>query len=264
MDNPEKVDERKNAGKYTDKVDAVCIAIPNDSDDAYEIMLSTDKPVVTCEKKAMSHHFQDLQPDLHRIGFTASVGGGTGLLHYAQAMMRSDSELKAILNGSLNFELHRVSQSDNPLYTLQLAKHKKLVEPQVGGLTDFFNVEAHGDVPMKTAILCGVLGVPLHPNQLQTKPLTQEDVSQIFDENRRYVVSISKSYPPKDSIGGFEYDVGEWIVSAGFRRDSDALYVPNENNAIEIDGNMLQGKGAGPEPTVNAMMRDLEKLLSDS
>ena len=82
--------DKKLEGNYLDyaqELDAAFLAIPTADDGSIasgyiKSFLEKGIPVITCEKGALSNHFASLESCLEKIGFSASVGGGTRLLSY--------------------------------------------------------------------------------------------------------------------------------------------------------------------------------------
>jgi homoserine dehydrogenase len=67
-------------------------------------------PVVTCEKGALANYFEELEPYLLRIGYTATVGGGSRLLSLLRRPLKRLAYIRGVVNGTLNFLFWSVAQ----------------------------------------------------------------------------------------------------------------------------------------------------------
>lgn len=280
-----KVGEKEEYANYIDKIDAVCLAIPTADDgkialDYITTVLKSGKPVVTCEKGALSNFFEELEPNLKMIGHSASVGGGTRLLQYTKQRMNSEVEqIHAIINGTLNYVFEEVSRGRSLGEVVLEAKKLGYAEPGAETPLDVINMEAHSDLPMKTAILFNVLELgKLKAKDFKCNKMDDEDLRRLVRESRkrRYIVSISRECPQEDIIGGFTQYINGWYIVAGFKKINEnplfmQLAVSGVNNSLlmyegkyGINGTYrLSGQGAGAGPTTTAMLLDLEQLLRE-
>lgn len=285
----EKIDEAKNYEKYDD-VDLAFLAIPTIGDGkiAHDYIKSFSRrgiPIVTCEKGALSKYFRLLEQCLGNIGYSATVGGGSRMLPYAQQRMNDHvTEIHAIVNGTLNFIFNGVGNGREVSEVVEEAQKLGYAEPGASDILDVINGEAVGDVPKKTAIICNFLGLGRGEDRPVIemindvyKPLQQEELAKLMSEanTRRYIISITKKEQDEDMISGFRIRLKDgWNISGGFKRISDnphysRLMLPGVNNALMIcegkDGkygtSIVSGPGAGPGPTANAMMIDAYRLL---
>ena len=281
-----KISVREEYPKYLINVDAVCITAPplDDGLVAYHIMkkiLENRMPVVTCEKGALANFFQELEGNLDRIGYSATVGGNSGILQYAKERMNPKVEgIHAIINGTLNYILDELSQGKDLGKVVEEAKRLGYAEPGPDGPLDVINKETSHDVAMKIAILFNTLDLGrIKASDINTVKIDEQDLKILVSEakNRRYIVSITRGYEKEDVIAGsVDYNNG-WFISAGFKNPhKNTLFLQLEfngiNNSLLIyerkDGNrdykisgIVSGSGAGPIPTTTAMLMDLQKLL---
>ena len=282
-DSNRKIDEADNYENYISKVDALCLTIPTKDDGSIALSyilgsLANGKPIVTCEKGALSNYFQELKNGLDRVGYSATVGGGTRLLRYGRERMNSDvAEIHAILNGTLNYVFSQVAQGRTLGEVVSEAQKLGYAEPGAENHLDVINAEANRDIPMKTAILFNILGLgEVRAKNIKTKPLTENCLQKLIKQakQRRYIVSITRKKLNEDKVGGFCYDSNGWFISAGFKHiDENPLFlrlnVSGVNNALLFyegrDGENgtydLSGQGAGAGPTTSSMILDLENLL---
>jgi homoserine dehydrogenase len=269
--------------KHIQEVNAVCLAIPTLDNgeiarDYIKAIVSEGKPVVTCEKGALSNHFQELKQYLSRIGFSATVGGGTRLLRWGLERINPEvREIHAVLNGTLNYVFSQVAEGRTLGEVVEEAKKLGYAEPGADSHLEVINTEACRDIPMKTSILLNVLGLAdIRAIDIQTRAITERTLQQLVRQarNRRYIVSITRNEREEDIMGGFEFAYRGLTITAGFKHIEEnplfsKLVVSGVNNALlfyegrdGVNGTyVLSGQGAGAFPTVSSMIRDLENLL---
>ncbi len=275
------------------EIDAVCLAIPtkDNGETAYKYLyqlLNDGHPASTCEKGALSLHFGDLLEPFEngRLGYRATVGGGTSMLKYMQerVMPGFEGKIYAVVNGTMNFVFDGVSSGRSMGEMTNEARRLGYAEPGAENALDVINEEACGDVPRKSTILFNVflesLGldgfITYHLIQPATKRITPNMLKELVRQagNRRYIVSISRpDGDGEDIIGGYSLEIDGWKLQGGFRPISDdplyqRLLPRGVDNAILIAEGVdesggvynLKGPGAGAIPTANAMLRDLDDM----
>lgn len=281
----EKIDEPHNWFEHLIHADVVCLCIPtiDDGQIAYQYiknLVEAGKPVVTCEKGALGNSFPELAPWLGKIGFSATVGGKTRMA--PELRKRTNDKTKgifAVVNATLNHMLSEVG--GGRLWGQAAGKVVRLgfVDPGASSPLEIVNNESIRDVPMKVAILYnagigGRYGPLIRARDISARALQQNELDRLFDEanERRYIVSIVKEeYNRENIIGGFVYRAGEWTIVGGFREKSKCplfrwLNPFGEDNALAVydegEGGRigLIGEGAGPAPTVSAIIHDIEEL----
>ena len=278
--------------KFLDDTDIVFLSIPTKDDGriAFEYIDAITKrsiPIVTCEKGALSRYFGQLEDKLSLVGYSATVGGGSGMLPYAiEQMSDSVSAVHAVLNGTMNFILYNVGNGLASGSVVDSAIKLGYAEPlgEGDGIIDVINGEAIGDVPKKIATLCNFFNIfkddKTRDKFLNTsfKGLNEESYERLMREagNRRYIVSITKEpMNEEDIIAPLYFEVDGWTISSGFKDvNQNSIYqrllVPGVFNALlmvkgpngEYGANVVSGEGAGPGPTVEAMMKDAKRLLN--
>lgn len=277
-----RVDDSRNFRRHLNGLDVAFLAIPtlDDGRTAYgyiKMLLSRGIPVVTCEKGALSNYFPDLEGSLDRIGYSATVGGGTKMLHFARQRAGPQTrEIHAVINGTLNYLFDGVSSGRTIEEVVDEAKKLGYAEPGAKTELEVINTEATRDVPMKTAILFNVLGLSsrkIRAKEIRVREMSKAKLDELLAgvQGRRYIVSIARERRKEDVVGGFSLEAGDWYISAGFKRvDRNPLFdrmIPaGVNNAILLsegkDGAyILSGPGAGAGPTVSSMIWDAENLI---
>jgi homoserine dehydrogenase len=238
-------------------------------------------PVITCEKGALSNYYAELEGAVrsHRIGYSASVGGGSGLLGYLQERMGPGvREVHAIVNGTLNYILEGLSRGRNLDEVVEETKILGYAEPRAKHPLEVFNKEGAGDVPMKASIqvnLSNLTKDKMRAKDVKVQMIGPDQLERLVKEaaSRRYVVSITRdANDEEDVIWGFRHRIENWHISGGFRRIEDnpllrELVPSGVNNAILVSEGFgrhdppLWGPGAGAGPTAGAMMIDAERIL---
>ena len=242
----------------------------------------TDFPVVTCEKGALAYYADELLPFFGKIGYSASVGGGTHIINYVQArrLSKRKVEIHAVLNGTLNFIFDEVARGGGGLAEVcREAVRLGFAEPGTEDPISLINGELK-DVHMKTCVffnsLFGENGT-ISPHMFDGIRIAEEDVHALFGEEYRFCVSFCRlSNPPeKERFFGhrsFGIKKGDWHIKGGFVSVGplEEQWLPSGvGNAVHIiEGEFgsggiytLSGPGAGAEPTVTAMLNDAQLLL---
>ena len=226
-----KIDSSENYLNYCRDVDVVFLAIPSlcDGKIAFNYIYNIVNKginVVTCEKAALSNYFLQLNPYLNKIGFSATVGGGTRIIKYIETMMCDNiTSMHIIVNGTLNYIFEEMSKGSGIAEAIKNAKTLGYVEPGANNILDIVNEESYHDIPMKLSILHNFFkfGKIIKTNDIKAKKITKSELNQLTEEAyyRRYIISLRK-YPmeEKNIIGGFEYKTDKWNISAGFKNIS--------------------------------------------
>ncbi len=282
-----------------DLPDVLFIALPSSDDGklAYSYiarLLKTDTLVVTAEKGALANNFLALKQASHnfdRLGVSATVGGGTRLLHIAREYAQDIDNITQIhlaLNGTLAAILSWCAPLHGSPQPLDEAVEKAVklgyAEPGSQSPYDVIRGEAEGDIPKKAAIFCNILGLgrtPIDWKSFRFK-LSEAELKQAVDPKQphRFIVSLyspqyQREHLETDTsgvVGGFKLDYSGWQIMGGFRRvdnllgDLANLSGPGNGMVIGLgphaaDGiYAVTGPGAGVNPTVNAMLDDYIRL----
>ncbi len=240
--------------------------------------LRAGRPVVTCEKGALANYFEDLEPYLPYIGFTATVGGGSELLSLVRRPLKRLVSIRGVVNGTLNFLFWQVAQGQDPYTALRAAQERGLCEPGAQSLAEAVNAELH-DALLKSAIVWNVagLGSPLASVDFSYSILAEPEILRLLRKaaTTRFVLTI---HPTTEhhwfEFGGFMARRDGWMVRGDFvsRNDDqyDALFnLPKEHNALIVKrrwwhASLISGRGAGIAPTVGVMVKDAYRLLKST
>jgi len=281
----EKIDVLGNYKKHCKKIDAVFLAIPtlDDGKTAFGYMsyfLERGTPIVTCEKGGLGNYFPELRRWKDKIGYSAAVGGGTRMLRYLEEKLNpSVKEIHVIINGTLNYIFDEISKGKSLGKAVEDVKGLGYAEPEAVTPLEVINKETTEDIPKKTVILfniCNLSSKCIRARDIKTQKIKKQELERLVKEanNRRYIVSISKEKNENEIIGGFNYKIDEWIVSAGFKRiDNNPLFMQLKTSGVDnsllicdgeysSNGNyILKGPGAGAGPTTASMIKDALDLI---
>jgi len=286
-----KIDCIENYEKHIKELDLVFLAIPtyDNGEKAFEYIsasLKNNVPIVTCEKGALSNYFPELENAVKKkkIGYSATVGGGTRLLRFLgerASITNEIHEIHAVLNGTLNYIFDNVSRGRGFSEAIEEAKKAGYAEPGAQNYLEIINKEAIKDVPMKSSILfnfCNLVEEKIRAKNIAVREIEQSQLEKLIEEaaTRRYLVSITREeVNEKGVVWGFKHKIGEWCISAGFRQMNNPLFrkliLNGVDNAVLISEGkegrygdyILCGPGAGSKTTANSMIRDAEEILED-
>lgn len=283
-------DRSDNWLSYCHSVDLVFLAIPTLDDGRTALnyitaLMAKGIPVVTCEKGALANYFAELKPKLSCIGFSATVGGGSGIVQFLNHRFFTGTlEVHTILNGTLNYIWDDLKMG-NPLgHVVEEIKNLGYTEPGDDDPISIILNEIRSDTTKKTAILfnlCMHSDAVLAAKNINTV-ITKEMVARAIKEagNRRFVISFEKAenfLEEAESVPAFIHYIGDWVITGGFKKVDrnplitrlcgSATWVNNSVLTVEgkngVDGVYLcSGPGAGASPTTAAMIRDAERLLN--
>ncbi|MFA6602037.1 MAG: hypothetical protein WCT02_04240 [Candidatus Paceibacterota bacterium] len=241
-------------------------------------------PVITCEKGALAYHAKTLKPHLGKIGFSATVGGGTRMLKYVAGrhLANKQVEISAVVNGTLNFIFDEIRRGGRSLgEACKEACKLGYAEPGATDPLSLINGELK-DVRMKTCVFFNtILAIDriVTPDELGLLEQTAPDLEQLNEEGGDYrlVVSFSnhkqtKEHPRFGKRFKLHF-VDGWHITGSFRQITQASQLSSwlpggVGNAVHIiEGELgsggkytLSGPGAGHEPTTSAMLADFEEL----
>lgn len=265
-------DDRRTFRSRLAGVDGVFLAISTrDSGEvALEYIADTlneGVPVVTAEKGSLAYHFDVLRHSLDRIGFSATVGGGSGMLELLRHPHRPFVRLRGVVNGTCNYLF---AEEGDPLVILKRAQALGLCEPGASGLAETVNAEIK-DIILKLCILFNLSGVwdeCLVPGDLGEVLFAEEEIIRLI-LTRRYklVVEISPYVPRREPLG-VHGRKGPWSIRAEFV-DTGSVDFRSPKGAENIlvttdcaeNVSTAFGLGAGPNPTASAMVSDMLRMV---
>ncbi len=256
-------------------IDGVFLAIPTRDRGGVALgymldALSNGVPVATAEKGSMAYHFDHLRPFLDRIGFSSTVGGGSGMLELLRHPHRPFVRLVGVVNGTCNYLF---AEEGDPFEVLVRAQALKLCEPGAKGLAETVNAEIK-DIILKLCILFNLSGVCdecLVPGDLGEALFAEEEILRLLLARKyRLVVSISPYVSRREPLGVHgrkrlwsiraEFvDIGS--VSFRLPRGADNILV-----CTDCTGDTMTafGPGAGPDVTATVLIADMLRLIEKS
>jgi len=254
--------------------DVVFLAIPSDGGESaleyIEHFLSRNIPVVTCEKGALSQHFEKLSPHLGKIGYSATVGGGTRMLKFLESRDRDKiTSITGVLNGTLNFIFSKLGEGSTKEEVLKEVLEKKYAEPGADTFLDIIRGEL-GDLHKKSVIVANtslLLETFLTPSADFEIP--KNVLENALENPAKYRFLFFMSREKGDNfVAGVSYENPGWYVQAGlFDISRQGFPLPEGvlNGLFITEGENVEqiiGPGAGPTPTALAMLADAKELLT--
>ena len=291
----EKIAELTGYRRVLRKCQAVLIVLSAADNGAIEFgymmpALTSEKFVVTCAKRALAN-YPSLYPyatgKAPLLGIDATVGGNSGILAHLRHRInpKLPVEMHLVLNASMNCFMFELAEGgSSPSEAMEEVRRRGLAEPMGKEMkfAPFFAGE-FADTMFKTSIVtnyCRLFGTPRMKMKdiREVRFLKERKLRQLFRErNRRYIVSFFRgSAPDEDVVGGFSHCISaeddRISICAGFKRVDKEPYVrmkiPGAHNAaLAIEGrdgqngiSYIEGVGAGPAPTVAALVQNLNHL----
>ena len=224
--------------------------------------MKNGKHVVTANKAAVAANFDRLMKTAKEnhvdFRFEASVGGGIPILNAITTVLRSNQfeEILGILNGTTNYILTQMTEYGLPYGdVLKKAQEKGFAEADP-------TADVEGiDVANKLSILMALaFDTYVAPEDIPTTGITDITRADITDAavNGCKIKLIASA---KKTENGLEYSVKPTRIP----NSHPLATINNEFNAVFVRGNavdelMFYGKGAGPLPTVSAVMGDVLEI----
>ena len=196
--------------------------------------------VITCEKAFLAHNWELVQHHKTQIRYSATVGGDSGILKAVSNYFGKIKEIKAVVNGTLNYVGERLSQGVDEKEVYEEVIAKGFAEPGSKNLEEVIVAELK-DVLYKTVILANYSG-------LYDRVVEPEEV-QVRSQDLHLRCSV---FLNKDEI------------KLGFFEQEDMSWFPRGvNNIIYINGKKsAEGPGAGGRITAERMFKDFQDLIA--
>ena len=228
--------------------------------------LENGKTVVTANKMALSLHFDELRAMAQKTGaglyYEASVGGAIPIINAIQSPLIANrvKQIMGIVNGTTNYILTRMAAENAEYETvLKDAQRLGLAEP---------NPEA--DVEgMDAAYKLSILGSLAFHSRVKMENIYREGITRVtsedisFGREMGYVLKLLAI--GKDNGDSIEARVHPAFLPA----DHPLARVDGSLNAVYLYGHafkdmMLEGRGAGDEPTSSAIVGDIIQAAQSS
>ncbi|MBX6368861.1 MAG: homoserine dehydrogenase [Rhodospirillales bacterium] len=224
-----------------------------------EAALAKGKPVVTANKALMAHHGTALARLAEERGaplaFEAAVAGGIPVIKALREGLAANqvTRVYGILNGTCNYILSTMRETGREFAEV-LAEAQKLGYAEADPAFDIDGIDAAHKLALLTSLAFG----------------TEVDLAGVSVEGIRHVSSLDIAYAAElgyriKLLGvarvtehGIEQRVHPTMVPIG----TPIAHVEGVYNAVVVEGDfagrvVLQGRGAGAEPTASAVVADL-------
>ncbi len=246
-----------------------------------DIMSCSGRVAVTCAKGMAAQHYEYVDEHKYRIGISATVGSGCGMVPMIRNFRREEGyssikELNGVVNGSLNYIWNRMSEG--------ISLQEILFETIEKGFTESGNLDALSvirqeinDARLKSAILANSAFYPdelVRGSDIVFANRSTYESSIIMatknPERVRFAVQITKGNSSIDDKL-FNYRGRSYEIAGGFvpiERLPRELITPYENNCLVIQDyngkfkRSLTLPGASANQTATMMIADARKLLS--
>lgn len=237
--------------------------------DAYKYIktaLNKNKHVITANKAVVALYLEEFLDISNRTGkgflFEASVGGGIPIIKPLKQSLNTNDidEITGILNGTTNFILTKMYEEGLDFdKALKLAQDLGYAEADP---TD--DIEGY-DVARKLSILSSI-GFKNNTNVSKIKcrgisNLITKDIDAF--KSRNFAVKVLGKAKVSDT------NILASVEPVLINKDSQYATVKDAYNVVSIKGNVVgdlkfYGKGAGKEPTANAVVSDIIDILNGS
>ena len=221
--------------------------------------LRRGRHVVTASKRLISAHFNRLREN-ERAGsatlrYAAAVGGSAPILETIGQARQSAPvlEVSGILNGTVNFVLHRIAQGMDLAEALAIARDAGFAEED--SAADL----SGADAAAKLRIVASA-AFDLQPGDVsvQTEPLDEAAASRIARSGERWV-----------QVSTIRHDKSALVATVALRPASQLRFpIPDDEwnlASIRLADNtelVARGRGAGGAATAEAVLADLYALAA--
>ncbi len=242
------------------------VAVMGGSEPEYSYVLkalNNKKHVVTANKQIISEHMDVLLKTAREnnvsILFEGSVGGGIPIIDTMQQLLKINkiNRITGILNGTTNFILSQMSQNGSSFDEV-LAIAQNLGFAEADPTADVMGY----DVSRKISILSSLAyNHIIKDEEIYKRGITGIDACDIeMIKNNEYVLK----YVAQSIINEDTYYIS--VEPALIKANTELATVNNEFNVIILDGNIIgeirvSGKGAGRNPTANAVVGDIIYIM---
>ncbi|MGI8549599.1 MAG: homoserine dehydrogenase [Dehalococcoidia bacterium] len=225
--------------------------------------LASGRYVVTANKEVMAKHGPELLSLAQEHGvdilYEASVGGGIPLIAPLKRDLLANeiTSLRAIVNGTTNFILTRMSQ-DGLDFDTALRQAQALGYAEADPTNDVEGIDA----AYKLAVLASLaFRTTVHPSDVHHEGITRLTANDFrYARELGYLIkllAIGRRYP--------DHSVQVRVHPALLHCDEPLAKVDGVFNAVELEGDLLgrvlfQGQGAGSMPTTSAVVADVLDL----
>lgn len=225
--------------------------------------LNNKKHVVTANKQIISDNMALLLSTAKEnnvsLMFEASVGGGIPIIDTMQQLLKINriNNVTGILNGTTNFILSQMSQYHSSFEdALKIAQQMGFAEADPAADVMGF------DVSRKLSILSSLA----YNHIIKDEDIYKRGITSIAaaDIEMTRMNGYVLKYVAESFLKGDKYYAA--VAPALIKESTELAVVNNEYNVIILNGNIIgeikvSGKGAGQNPTANAVVGDIIYVL---
>jgi homoserine dehydrogenase len=224
-----------------------------------ETAIQTGKHVVTANKALLAHHGTELARQAEArgvtLGFEASVAGGIPILKVLREGLAANriSRIYGILNGTCNYILTMMRDEGRDFADV-LAEAQRLGYAEADPSFDIDGVDTAHKLALLAAVAFGG-AVDLDGIHVEgIRHVSAQDI--VYADELGYTIKLLGVARPTEH--GLEQRVHPCMVP----KAAPIAHVEGVFNAVVVEGNavgrlMLEGRGAGAEPTASAVVADL-------
>ncbi|HWO94025.1 MAG TPA: homoserine dehydrogenase [Dehalococcoidia bacterium] len=221
--------------------------------------LLSGRHVVTANKEVIAKHGGELRSLAAERGlavrYEASVGGGIPIITLLERDLAANeiTRIAAIINGTTNYMLTRMAR-EHVTFEQALAQAQALGYAEPDPRNDVEGIDA----AYKLAILASLAyGAHVPPERVH-----YEGIRKLEPRDFRYAEELGYAIKLLAVADHAERGVRVRVHPALVSSDAPLAKVDGVFNAIQIEGDLLgpillQGRGAGPEPTASAVVADI-------
>jgi homoserine dehydrogenase len=233
--------------------------------DTVKAALARGKHVVTANKALMAHHGTELarlaEAKGASLAFEAAVAGGIPIVKTLREGLAANhiARVYGILNGTSNFILTTMRESRREFGEV-LAEAQRLGYAEADPSFDIDGVDAAHKLAILTSVAFG----------------TEVDFDGVYVEGIRHISALDIEYAAelgfRIKLLGLarptEHGIEQRVHPCMVPRSTPIASVEGVFNAVMVEGDfcgriMLEGRGAGAEPTASAVVADLLDIAAE-
>jgi len=233
--------------------------------DTVKAALTRGKHVVTANKALMAHHGTELarlaEAKGAALAFEAAVAGGIPIVKTLREGLAANhiARVYGILNGTSNFILTTMRESRREFGEV-LAEAQRLGYAEADPSFDIEGVDAAHKLAILTSVAFG----------------TEVDFAGVYVEGIRHISALDIEYAAelgfRIKLLGLarptEHGIEQRVHPCMVPRTTPIASVEGVFNAVMVEGDfcgriMLEGRGAGAEPTASAVVADLLDIAAE-
>jgi len=233
--------------------------------DTVKAALARGKHVVTANKALMAHHGTELarlaEAKGASLAFEAAVAGGIPIVKTLREGLAANhiARVYGILNGTSNFILTTMRESRREFGEV-LAEAQRLGYAEADPSFDIDGVDAAHKLAILTSVAFG----------------TEVDFGGVYVEGIRHISALDIEYAAelgfRIKLLGLarptEHGIEQRVHPCMVPRSTPIASVEGVFNAVMVEGDfcgriMLEGRGAGAEPTASAVVADLLDIAAE-